>query len=268
MQTHLKSMAKAMSKEAKTLKNRDRLDKLITVLYDLNESLGILRISEIEMSTIKIYARRLDWRVFGLELREEFIIVLKAYITYIYIILCCVQCVFNLGYGVLLLLYPLVHKIPNYFIDAKLREENKKISKEFGQLYSKFYYMLNKTEGKGVNLAEPAQRYLAVAGPEMTRLCESFITDCALSEKIALDNLKYSYDIDDVQRMCILIKNLIEGISNSSKALTVFKDELDIRDNERLARERVKRLEYCRMCMYIVYIMLFEVAIYSFVSKM
>lgn len=254
----LKNADKLLKYDKAKLKKRDKTANTITNLYNFLVGLGIFKINSRQMKNLEYYALRLNIVINNVSCGPEFIYVIKAGCASIFGLAVSIISLFNLNFIILIPVTFLVYNIPDIIFDAIISDKDDEIEKEVNQFYSKFYYRIKVKQNLKIRMSDIAALYLPTAGKEMQLLCKSFIADCSVSEHYALEKLKDNYKIPNIQRMAILILNTLNGSADSTKALEVFKNELD-RDTELYLKEQLdKKEENAMRVIYICYGIVFE----------
>lgn len=254
----LKDADKIIKYDKAKLKKRDRTAKTISNLYSFLVGMGIFKINTRQMRNLEYYALRLNIVINDVSCGPEFIYVIKAGIATIFGIVVSAMSLYNLNCIILIPVSFLVYNLPDLVFDSIISDKDDEIEKEVNPFFSKFYYRIKVKQNLKIKMSDIAALYLPTAGKEMQLLCKSFIADCSVSEHYALERLKDNYKIPNIQRMAILILNTLNGSADSTKALEVFKNELD-RDTELYLKEQLdKKEENAMRVIYVCYGMVFE----------
>lgn len=257
MRTSRQAVESLIKKQEATLTKERNTSDLFDRLFKLSCDLGLYKCSEKSVSQYEYYAQRIGGKYFGIDLNYKMVYLLKAGIGYMYILIICILSLYNIGTILLLPVCFIITEIPTLIMDSVISDKDKVIDNNFHKIYSVFYYRIKHKQALSPKLSSIAQVYLPPRKkdgeadlamyynnpPECEEMLRKFIADCSVSEKVALQNMSSHYQIPNVQRMCILIQNRVEGGMDTTRSLDVFKKELedaiDVINEEKLrAREQ------------------------------
>lgn len=177
--------------------------------------------------------------------------------------------------SLLLLLCCLLPKLYIVMLDGKIEAEDEELERNFPDLYLLLYSRL--TKGAHAKLEPTVKDYVkslddiygvGVGHTAIRRFCGRFIANVEIygDESVAVRKLRERYRSPTVVNFCNLASQSLGGVDNADKLLC-FKQELSEARKRQMELEAQKLVAKGNRAVYLVYIVLFEFILLSWVSK-
>lgn len=272
---------------SKSSRDRDKLKstkrKQGITLWFLKQCTGIAtmiggNIPEYKLFEYQYKIDRCDIRVKSLSRTIKPIELIGIFRLFQFIIILVTILLFSFTFKVgtlLLLTCCVLPKLYILILDGKISAEDEELEKNFPDLYLLLYSRL--TKGAHAKIEPTVKDYIkslddiygvGVGHIAIRRFCSRFIANVEIygDESVAIRKLRERYRSPTVVNFCNLASQSLSGVDNADKLLC-FKQELSEAHKRQMEKDAQRLVAKGNRTVYLVYIVLFEFILLSWVSK-